>query len=164
MPSPDPMPLVCQLYSREQNSAIFGAKYIFFFYEILFENVVCDMSYIFTMRLRRSDGYRHCLNIVKFIRSCHDDRNFTIPDTGLVESQDKLRSTSRNCCACQPTTTAAQGKLYLAIDPVDNIVLDSMTSSNGNIFRVTGHLCGEFTGHRWIPHTKACNAGLWCFR
>ena len=26
-----------------------------------------------------------------------------------------------------------------------------MTSSNGTIFRVTGHLCGEFTGHRWIP-------------
>ena len=26
-----------------------------------------------------------------------------------------------------------------------------MTSSNGNICRVTGHLCGEFTGHRWIP-------------
>ena len=25
-----------------------------------------------------------------------------------------------------------------------------MTSSNGSIFRVTGHLCGEFTGHRWI--------------
>ena len=24
------------------------------------------------------------------------------------------------------------------------------TSSNGNIFRVTGHLCGEFTGHRWL--------------
>ena len=29
-----------------------------------------------------------------------------------------------------------------------------MTSSNGNIFRFTGHLCGEFTGHRWIPRTK----------
>ena len=26
-----------------------------------------------------------------------------------------------------------------------------MTSSNGNIFRVTGHLCWEFTGLRWIP-------------
>ena len=26
-----------------------------------------------------------------------------------------------------------------------------MTSSNGNIFHVTGHLCGEFTGLRWIP-------------
>ena len=29
-----------------------------------------------------------------------------------------------------------------------------MTSSSGNIFRVTGHLCVEFTGHRWNPHTK----------
>ena len=27
-----------------------------------------------------------------------------------------------------------------------------MTSSNGSIFRVTGPLRGEFTGHRWIPH------------
>ena len=38
-----------------------------------------------------------------------------------------------------------------------------MTSSNGNIFRVTGPLCGEFTGHRWIPRTKAIDAELWCF-
>ena len=38
-----------------------------------------------------------------------------------------------------------------------------MTSSNGNIFRVTGHLCGEFTGVRWIPRTKASDAELWCF-
>ena len=30
-----------------------------------------------------------------------------------------------------------------------------MTSSNENIFRVIGHLCGEITGHRWIPRTKA---------
>ena len=38
-----------------------------------------------------------------------------------------------------------------------------MTSSNANIFRVTGHLCGEFTGHRWIPRTKASDTELWCF-
>ena len=38
-----------------------------------------------------------------------------------------------------------------------------MTSSNGNIFRVTDPLCGEFTGHRWIPRTKASDAELWCF-
>ena len=38
-----------------------------------------------------------------------------------------------------------------------------MTSSNGIIFRVTGHLCGEFTGPRWIPRTKASDAELWCF-
>ena len=36
-----------------------------------------------------------------------------------------------------------------------------MTSSNGNIFSVTGPLCGEFTGLRWIPLTKASNAELW---
>ena len=38
-----------------------------------------------------------------------------------------------------------------------------MTSLNGNIFRVTGPLCGEFTGHRWIPLTKTSDADLWCF-
>ena len=38
-----------------------------------------------------------------------------------------------------------------------------MTSSNGNIFRVTGHLCGEFTRQRWIPHTKASDEELYVF-
>ena len=38
-----------------------------------------------------------------------------------------------------------------------------MTSSSGNIFRVTAHLCGEFTGPRWILLTKASDAELWCF-
>ena len=26
-----------------------------------------------------------------------------------------------------------------------------------------GHLCGEFTGHRWFPRTKASDAELGCF-
>ena len=34
-----------------------------------------------------------------------------------------------------------------------------VTSSNG---RITGPLWGEFTGHRWIPLTKASGAELWC--
>ena len=38
------------------------------------------------------------------------------------------------------------------------VVFHMMTSSNENIFRVTGHLCREFTVHRWIPHTKASDA------
>ena len=37
-----------------------------------------------------------------------------------------------------------------------------MTSSNRNIFRVTGPLWGEFTGHRRIP-LKASDVELWCF-
>ena len=43
------------------------------------------------------------------------------------------------------------------------IMTTMMTSSNGNIFRVTGHLCGEFTGPRWIPRKKTSDAELWCF-
>ena len=35
-----------------------------------------------------------------------------------------------------------------------------MTSSKGNIFRVTGTLCGEFTGHRWIQRTKVSDASF----
>ena len=38
-----------------------------------------------------------------------------------------------------------------------------MTSSTGNIFRVTGPLWGKSTGHQWIPHIKASDAELWCF-
>ena len=42
-------------------------------------------------------------------------------------------------------------------------VEDMMMSSNWNIFRVTGHLCGEFTGDWWIPRTKANDAEIWFF-
>ena len=54
--------------------------------------------------------------------------------------------------------------LYAILDYVNNggggtdiLKYDMMTSSNGSIFRVTGPLSGEFTGHRWIPLTKACD-------
>ena len=49
------------------------------------------------------------------------------------------------------------------LQSVSCLMMNMMTSSNGNIFRVTGPICGEFTGHRWIPRTKASDAGLWCF-
>ena len=38
-----------------------------------------------------------------------------------------------------------------------------MTSSNGNIFSVTGPLYGEFTGDQWIPLTQAIGEKLWYF-
>ena len=56
------------------------------------------------------------------------------------------------------STSPNTGSRYIVVH--QNIM---MTSSNGNIFRVTGHLCGQFTDHRWIPHTKASDAELWCF-
>ena len=47
--------------------------------------------------------------------------------------------------------------------PESTLALVTMTSSNGNIFRVTGPLWGESTDHRWIPLKKANDAELWCF-
>ena len=43
------------------------------------------------------------------------------------------------------------------------ILFSSWWRHQMEIFRVTGPLCEEFTGHRWIPFTKASNAELWCF-
>ena len=42
------------------------------------------------------------------------------------------------------------------IPPIYNM----MTSSNGNIFRFTAHLCGKFTGPQRNPRTKASDAEL----
>ena len=35
-----------------------------------------------------------------------------------------------------------------------------VTSSNGNIFRVTGHLCGEFTGPGEFPAQRPVARGF----
>ena len=43
---------------------------------------------------------------------------------------------------------------YVAFFILHCIVKHMMTSSNGNIFRVTGHLCREFTGPVISPHTS----------
>ena len=51
--------------------------------------------------------------------------------------------------------------ISLSLNSSQNLCM--MTSSNENIFRVTGPLCAEFTGHRWIPLTTASDAELWCF-
>ena len=38
-----------------------------------------------------------------------------------------------------------------------------MTSSDVNIFRVTGPLWGESNGYQWISLTKASDVEGWCF-
>ena len=40
------------------------------------------------------------------------------------------------------------GKIGAQLESTSSFIVAMMTSSNGNIFRVTGHLCGEFTGFR----------------
>ena len=60
----------------------------------------------------------------------------------------------------------ASGNVHCTVWMADKLLAVGavmVTSSNGNIFRVTGNLCGEFTGPWWIPRTKASDAELWCF-
>ena len=59
---------------------------------------------------------------------------------------------------CQPTESANRNVMTVH---KCNEIFPMMTSLGENIFRVTGPLCGEFTGHRWIPLTKASDAGFW---
>ena len=70
-----------------------------------------------------------------------------------LDINTKIMSTRFDIWAC---------KIFCEIDPWYMKYIMT-TSSNGNIFRVTGHLCGEFTDHRWISHTKASDAEIWCF-
>ena len=80
----------------------------------------------------------------------------TILATASCRSSD---TTATSCCS----RTMIQTTLSPFSDHSTeaNVAKNMMTSSNGNIFRVTGPLSGEFTGHRWIPHTKASDAELW---
>ena len=52
--------------------------------------------------------------------------------------------------------------IIISIAPVNWTALGQsmMTSSNENIFRVTGPLCGEFIGHRRIPCTNVSDSEL----
>ena len=63
--------------------------------------------------------------------------------------------------ACNSKTASGNAvRLYIEHDvdvfigPPCSVGESMMTSSNGNIFGVTGHSCGEFTGDRWISRTK----------
>ena len=51
-------------------------------------------------------------------------------------------------------------QIHCKLFPMVQLTVSMMSSSNGNIFRVTGLLCREFTSHRWIPLTKASGAEL----
>ena len=62
-----------------------------------------------------------------------------------------------------PDTDEARNKMSTFKQYISVFMHNMMTSSNGNIFRVTGHLCGEFTGLRWIPRTKASDASCGVF-
>ena len=74
----------------------------------------------------------------------------------ILRQIDLIRSTLLSICEEDLTSREPfTWKCYIGIIMT--------TSSNGNSVRVTGPLCEEFTGHRWIPLTKASDAELWGF-
>ena len=73
--------------------------------------------------------------------------------------------TTLHCITCKTTITAAEQKSWFDLTKYTPISPSSasyvmMTSSNGNIFRVTGHLCREFTAQR--PVTRSFDVSLIC--
>ena len=77
-------------------------------------------------------------------------RNRTLDDGKCHQNKFKIRSLAKELCS---KIDQWLQKLCTKSDPCRRRtpVRSMMTSSNGNIFRVTGPFCGKFTGHRWIP-------------
>ena len=78
----------------------------------------------------------------------------------MLWTNDSLRQFSLRRVSGYHLTYSPQVAQHAESRPYEYLM---MTPSNGSIFRVTGHLYGEFTGPRWIPCTKASDAELWCF-
>ena len=81
-------------------------------------------------------------------------------DTWFVNRLGHCKGVINNIVLCIVEIRRFQDRL-LYLMGIHSLVMT--TSSNGNVFSVTGPLCGEFTGHRWIPLTKASDAELWGF-
>ena len=78
------------------------------------------------------------------------------PRLSLARSSSRPQKTS---LTCRPTL-ASRSKLTF---PEMSRSISMMTSSNRNIFHITGPLWGESTGHIWIPLTKASDVELCYF-
>ena len=85
--------------------------------------------------------------------------NLFIIDDGFAHRQVLLNITLILCFVVQ--LSPSNNSLFLSAYALQ-IQVDMMTSSNGIIFLVTGLLCVEFTGHRWIPRTKPVMFSLIC--
>ena len=79
----------------------------------------------------------------------------------------RIRCSSLSCSVFKQNERTSHSRFHTRIaltwEIEVNFYESVMTSWNGNIFRVTGHLCGEFTSDRWIPRKKASDDELWCF-
>ena len=124
-------------------------------------------------------GWHHCIRYHSGIGSANERRRYFVKSSliGWALTQYYLCVWFRQChVACYSHAITKSKQYYWQWNHTEHYPLkfdlpvkysleihseNMMTSSNGNIFRVTGHLSGEFTCPRWIPHTKASDAGLY---
>ena len=97
-----------------------------------------------------------------FVHSYNVNVVFTLSYKNFSSKYDEIIYTPVLMSVYYTSTLITAAKRYtIHVSGGGKRCLHMMTSFNGNIFRVTGPLCGEFTGHRWIPLTKASDAELW---
>ena len=90
---------------------------------------------------------KHCnIDAAKHIEKNERNKLFQAPDT---YDRETGREILVNCNDWWCLTYETLLKIHKSQGANEHLFQHMMTSSNGNIFRVTGPLCGEFTGHRW---------------
>ena len=130
--------------------------HVYKFIKVYESTYVCHIPYYWHVGHTNTEIQFHLPPGMSVTAVCHGGRtNIAIHGiTGLV------RVVARVCTALY---SWAEESNVGAVCKRKALISHMMTSSNGTIFRVTGPLCGEFAGHRWIPRTKASDAELWCF-
>ena len=94
---------------------------------------------------------------------CLWNKNIASWCANFIRPMIEGRAVIYSCCIIYITVRILHNNRYWNVSVTDHMMNIIMTSSNGNVFRVTGHLCGELTCPRWITHTKASDADLSCF-
>ena len=149
---------VCDSIDWHQSTAVqyyINSEYWSLYFESIYVTAITDLHKIHTSFILYHTFILHRLSIKAFI--CGLSASSLTPNPRQVY----IFTNVVVMCTLQyswmdPITSVAPGNLP---EHSDNM----MTSSNENIFRVTGPLCGEFTGHRRISPAKASDAVLWYF-
>ena len=126
-----------------------------------------DMDYFWLL-------FDYGLIFIECIKTAKGKRIFFVTckvQWGEIENDSPLKSTlcglnmpdGRRCSAVHLYRSKGIRLGISLVGTGDLRTLYLSTSSNGNFFRVTEPLCGEFTGNQWIPRTKASDAELWYF-
>ena len=73
----------------------------------------------------------------------------------------RITQYSVSYCYISFSRTSTRASFYIYV--FQQFALTHYDVIKGKHFRVTGHLCREFTGDRWIACTQASDAELWLF-